>query len=88
MNPFKPDDKVITKQQGIDVEAVVRAIYNDEVQVRTPDGVLRWRTAKTVWFPVPPEPATEPEVATSVPAVTMHPIYCLACTCLHSMQQL
>ncbi len=60
-NPFKPDDKVITKQQGKEIVAVVRLIYNDEVQVRTPDGVLRWRTAKTVWFPEQAQQPVEPD---------------------------
>jgi hypothetical protein len=47
-NPFKPDDKVITKVKGIEVEAVVRLVWNNEVQVRLPDGPLVWRTVKTV----------------------------------------
>ena len=73
-NPFKPDDKVITKQQGVEVEAVVRLIYNDEVQVRTPDGVLRWRTAKTVWFPKEPESPGELEAALIVTAGAVTPV--------------
>ena len=69
-NSFKPDDKVITRQQGIDVEAIVRLIYNDEVQVRTPDGVLRWRTAKTVWFPVGAVPSAAAEEISAEPIDT------------------
>lgn len=30
------------------MEAEVTAVYKDEVQVRTPDGELRWRTVRTV----------------------------------------
>jgi len=48
-NPFKPDDKVRIKVKGADVEATVRLVWNDEVQVRTADKALLWRTVKTVW---------------------------------------
>jgi hypothetical protein len=50
-NPFKPDDKVRIKVKGADVEATVRLVWNDEVQVRTADKALLWRTVKTVWPP-------------------------------------
>ena len=56
-NPFKTGDKVMTKFMGAEVEVPVAQIYDDEVQVRTSDGVLRWRTKRTVWFP--PEKANE-----------------------------
>lgn len=48
-NPYSPEDKVLTKQGGVEVEATVRITFNDEVQVRTPDGILRWRNVRTVW---------------------------------------
>ena len=47
-NPFKPDDKVFTKVKGNDVEATVRLVWQNEVQVRLSDGTLVWRTMKTV----------------------------------------
>jgi hypothetical protein len=50
-NPFQPNDKVLTKFKGAEVEAVVIQTWKNEVQVKTPDNVLRWRTAKTVWYP-------------------------------------
>ena len=50
-NPFKPDDKVQTKVKGAILDAVVRLVYNAEVQVRISDKTLLWRTVKTVWFP-------------------------------------
>lgn len=54
-NPFQPNEKVITKFKGEEVEATVVQTWNKEVQVKTADGVLRWRTAKTVWYPPKPE---------------------------------
>lgn len=48
INEFKPDDKVLTKVKGVEVGAVVRLVWNNEVQVRTADGALRWRTTRTV----------------------------------------
>ena len=67
-NPYLKGDKVTTKCKGADVEAEVTAVFRDEVQVRTPDGELRWRTIRTV-PPVivlltPPDPmdAVEPSV--------------------------
>jgi hypothetical protein len=50
-NPFKVGDKVVTKVQGGEVEAVVTKLWQNEVQVRTPDNELRWRTVYTVWYP-------------------------------------
>ncbi len=63
VNPYQKGDKVKTACKGADVEAEVTAVYKDEVQVRTPDGELRWRTIRTVqpvtMPPTPPEPADE-----------------------------
>jgi hypothetical protein len=50
-NPFKVGEKVITKVDGKEVEAVVTKLWQNEVQVRTPDNELRWRTMYTVWYP-------------------------------------
>jgi hypothetical protein len=50
-NPFKVGDKVVTKVRGAEVEAVVTKLWQNEVQVRTPDNELRWRTVYTVWYP-------------------------------------
>jgi hypothetical protein len=50
-NPFKVGDKVLTKVQGAEVEAVVTKLWQNELQVRTPDNELRWRTMYTVWYP-------------------------------------
>lgn len=59
-NPFKPDEKVFTKIKGVEVEVTVRLTFNNEVQVKCPDGSLRWRTAKTVWRPTVPADAPSP----------------------------
>ncbi len=50
VNPYAKGDKVLTKLggKGEDVEAEVVAVWKDEVQVKTPDGELRWRTIRTV----------------------------------------
>lgn len=50
-NPFKVGEKVITKVSGSEVEAVVIKLWQNEVQVRTPDNELRWRSVYTVWYP-------------------------------------
>jgi hypothetical protein len=50
-NPFKVGEKVVTKVQGAEVEAAVTKLWENEVQVRTPDNELRWRTIYTVWYP-------------------------------------
>jgi hypothetical protein len=60
-NPFKPDDKVLTLRKGIEIEATVRTTWNHEVQVRTADGDLLWRTQKTVRSVTPTETALSPE---------------------------
>jgi hypothetical protein len=66
-NPFKPDDKVRIKVKGADVEATVRLVWNDEVQVRIPDKTLLWRAVKTV------HPLDEPAPASSEPPQTPPP---------------
>jgi hypothetical protein len=50
-NPFKVGEKVITKVGGSEVEAVVIKLWQNELQVRTPDKELRWRSMYTVWCP-------------------------------------
>ena len=63
VNPYTKGHKVRTKLggKGNEVQAEVVAVYKDEVQVRTPDGELRWRTIRTVEptevVQVAPEPA-------------------------------
>ena len=47
-NPYKKGDRVKTQCKGQAVEAEVTAVFKNEVQVRTPDGELRWRTVRTV----------------------------------------
>ena len=49
-NPFKVGEKIITKVGGNEVEAVVTKLWQNEVQVRTPDNELRWRTMYTIWY--------------------------------------
>lgn len=53
-NPFKVGQKVATKVDGNEVEAVVTKVWQNEVQVRTPDNELRWRSMYTVWYPGAP----------------------------------
>ncbi len=48
VNPYQKGDKVTTACKGKEVEAEVTVVFKDEVQVRTPDGELRWRTVRTV----------------------------------------
>lgn len=71
VNPYRKGDKVKTACKGAEVEAEVTAVFKDEVQVRTPDGELRWRTVRTVQPVVilltPPDPMDEIE-----PPVTRH----------------
>ncbi len=50
LNLYRKGDKVTTACKGAEVEAEVTAVYKDEVQVRTPDGELRWRTDVTSLF--------------------------------------
>lgn len=72
-NQFKPDDKVLTKHKGVEVEATVRLVWNGEVQVRTPDGVLRWRTVKTVWPASAPAAVSKPGIQLPGEAVAATP---------------
>lgn len=48
-NPFKTGDIVLTKLKGKEVQAAVSKIWKNEVQVKTPEGELLWRTMYTVW---------------------------------------
>ena len=63
VNPYQQGNKVKTACKGADVEAEVTAVYKDEVQVRTPDGELRWRTVRTVQpltaLLTPPDPVDQ-----------------------------
>ena len=73
-NPFKVGDKVVTKVQGAEVEAVVTKLWQNELQVRTPDKELRWRTMYTVWYPGrsplvrPVKQTAEAKASTDAPA--------------------
>jgi len=73
-NPFKVGDKVVTKVQGAEVEAVVTKLWQNELQVRTPDKELRWRTMYTVWYPGgsplvrPVKETVEAKASTEAPA--------------------
>jgi len=75
-NPFKSGDKVLTKIKGQQVEAIVNQVYNQEVQVRTADKKLLWRTVKTVTLVeaavIPP--AGEPEKPVATTSVTPPPL--------------
>jgi hypothetical protein len=48
-NPFKVGEPVLTKLKTKEVEAVITQVWKNEVQVRTVDGDLLWRTMYTVW---------------------------------------
>ena len=50
-NPYRADDAVITMVKGKKIEALVIQTWNNEVQVKTVDGDLLWRTMYTVWYP-------------------------------------
>jgi len=73
-NPFKVGDKVVTKVQGAEVEATVTKLWQNELQVRTPDKELRWRTMYTVWYPGgspltrPVKQTAEAEASSKAPA--------------------
>ena len=73
-NPFKVGDKVVTKVQGAEVEAVVTKLWQNELQVRTPDNELRWRSMYTVWYPGgspltrPVKQTAEAQASTKAPA--------------------
>lgn len=50
-NPYKADDAVMTTVKGKKVEALVTQTWQNEVQVKTVDGDLLWRSMYTVWLP-------------------------------------
>jgi len=50
-NPFKVGDAVLTVVKKSEVEATVKQVWNREVQVKTADGKLLWRTMHTVRNP-------------------------------------
>jgi hypothetical protein len=67
-NPFKIGEKVRTKVDGNEVDAIVTALFQNEVQVRTPDNELRWRTMYTVWYPGAPPLQREQKTTKSIGA--------------------
>ena len=71
-NPFKTGDIVLTKLKGKEIQAAVSQIWKNEVQVKTAEGELLWRTMYTVWRPgtAPLErPTKQPKItAPSEPA--------------------
>ena len=50
-NPFKVGDAVLTVVKKSEVNAMVKQVWNREVQVKTADGKLLWRTMHTVRYP-------------------------------------
>ncbi len=48
-NPFKAGEAVMTKVKGKQVLASVTKTWQNEVQVKTGEGDLLWRTVYTVW---------------------------------------
>jgi hypothetical protein len=50
-NPFKTGDIVLTKLKGKEIQAAISKIWKNEVQVKTTEGELLWRTMYTVWHP-------------------------------------
>jgi hypothetical protein len=75
-NPFKPSDNVSTKVKGAEVSATVVQTFNNEVQVKTGDGKLLWRTMHRVWYPrsAPiPKPAKTPVRPAVQPASAPEP---------------
>ncbi len=48
-NPFKDGEAVLTKIKSKEVQATVTKTWKNEVEVRTADGALLWRTIYTVW---------------------------------------
>ncbi|CAN5553096.1 hypothetical protein BH18VER1_BH18VER1_16560 [soil metagenome] len=50
-NPFKVGEPVVTKLKTKEVEAVITQVWRNEVQVRTANSELLWRTMYTVWRP-------------------------------------
>lgn len=73
-NPFKTGDTVLTKLKGKEVQAAVSAIWKNEVQVKTTDGELLWRTMYTVWrageAPLTREPKSQKSAANNASANT------------------
>jgi hypothetical protein len=68
-NPFKTGDIVLTKLKGKEIQAAVSKIWKNEVQVKTTEGELLWRSMYTVWRPgtAPmPRPAKQPKIAAQV----------------------
>lgn len=75
-NPFKPGDAVLTFVKRIEVEATVKQVWKQEVQVKVKDSkLLLWRTQHTVWYPgsapIPKEPkaVASPVVLVGTPAM-------------------
>jgi len=65
-NPFKTGDTVLTKLKGKEIQAAVSKIWKNEVQVKTAEGELLWRTMYTVWRPgTAPlaRPSRQPKIA-------------------------
>jgi len=73
-NPFKIGEKVLTKVAGNEVDAVVTKLWQNEVQVRTADNEIRWRTMYTVWrageAPLTREPKNQKSAANNASANT------------------
>ena len=73
VNPYQKGDKVKTQCKGAEVEAEVTAVFKDEVQVRTPDGELRWRTVRTVDMIVAEKEVSKPVNGARVARVKKRP---------------
>lgn len=76
-NPFKAGDDVITKVKGSEVRATVVKTWKNEVQVKTSNKDLVWRTMFTVRLPGK-EPLVRLQKALMVPnnlkAATSRPV--------------
>lgn len=66
-NPFKVGQTVKTNVGDTEVDAVVTKVWQNEVQVRTPDNELRWRSMYTVWYPGAAPIARQQTTPSSVP---------------------
>jgi hypothetical protein len=69
-NPFKTGDIVLTKLKGKEIQAAVSKFWKNEVQVKTTEGELLWRTMYTVWHPgAAPlaRPPKQPKIAAQSP---------------------
>jgi hypothetical protein len=69
-NPFKTGDIVLTKLKGKEIQAAVSKIWKNEVQVKTTEGELLWRTMYTVWRPdTAPlaRPVRQPKIGAQAP---------------------